>query len=106
MVLNISFKHINSNDVIKDYAREKSERFKKYFSGKIHVTWNFTKEKENNIAHCHLVGNRMDYFGETSSHDLFFSIDKVTDKIQKQLRRHKEIVKNHLHHNHVVNIRD
>ncbi len=95
MELNMSFKHIEPSDLIKTYAEEKSGRFKKYFNGKIRVTWNFTKEKQNSIAHCHLVGDHMDYFGEMTSHDLYAAVDLVADKIDKQLRKHKEIVKNH-----------
>lgn len=99
MQLNLSFKHIDSDDAVKKYATEKSMKLKKYFKGKISVTWNFTKVKQNWIAHCHLVGNHMDYFGETEAADLFSSVDLVIDKIEKQLRKHKEIVKDHLHRN-------
>ena len=97
MNLNMSFKHLVPDDSIKQYAREKSEKLKKYFRGRINVTWNFTRERNDSIAHCHLVGNHMDYFGEASTQDLFAAIDLVLDKIEKQLRKHKEIVKDHLH---------
>lgn len=103
MNLNMSFKHIVPADDVKAYATEKSEKLKKYFRGKISVTWNFTKERKDCIAHCHLVGNRMDYFGETSAPDLFSSVDLVIEKIEKQLRKHKEIVKDHLHHKNKAN---
>ncbi len=97
MILNMSFKHIEPQESVKRYATTKSEKLKKFFRGKISVTWNFTKEKQDWIAHCHLVGNRMDYFSETAAPDLYSSIDLVIDKINKQVKRHKEIVKNHLH---------
>lgn len=99
MVLNMSFKHMDPSDAIRAYTTEKSERLKKYFNGKINVTWNFSVEKLNQIAHCHLVGNNMDYFGEASTEELRASIDLALEKIEKQLRKHKEIVKDHLHRN-------
>lgn len=97
MQLNISFKQMKASDHIKDYTEKKSEKLKKYFNGRIHVTWNFSVEKEQKIAHCHLLGNHMDYFGEAQTEDMEASIDRALEKIEKQIRKHKEIVKDHLH---------
>lgn len=97
MIINLSFKQIDPTEAIKTYASEKSERLKKYFRGRITVSWNFSVRKQNHIAHCHLLGNHMDYFGEGLTQDLFASIDLAVDRIERQLRRHKEIVKNRLH---------
>jgi putative sigma-54 modulation protein len=97
MNLNISFKHIESEELIKTFIQEKSQTLKRYFDGRITVAWTLSSEKQNRIAHCHLVGNEMDYFGEGSTNDLKASIGMALDKIEKQLRKHKEIVKDHLH---------
>ena len=97
MVINMSFKHMNTSDSIREYAHEKTEKLKIYFDGKIHVTWTFNLEKTEYIAHCHLLGNRMDYFGEARCATLQESIDDSLEKIEKQIRKHKEIVKDHLH---------
>jgi putative sigma-54 modulation protein len=103
MNLNISFKHMDPTEAIKAYTHDKSGKLEKYFRGRISVSWNFSVEKQNQIAHCHLVGNNMDYFGEASTEDLYASIDMAVEKLEKQLRRHKEIVKDHLHkHGHRV----
>jgi len=99
MNLNISFKHIAPSDALKVFTEEKCETLKKYFDGKIHVTWNFTVENLSKIAHCHLVGNNMDYFGEGVTEDFHASVDLALDKIEKQIRKHKEKVKDHLHKN-------
>lgn len=93
----MSFKNIEATDSIKAFTEEKSKKLEKYFRGRITVSWNFSIERQNQIAHCHLVGNHMDYFGEASTSDLYASIDQAIEKIEKQLRKHKEIVKDHLH---------
>jgi putative sigma-54 modulation protein len=95
MTLNMSFRHMGASDALKVYTEEKSARLAKYFRGKISMTWTFTVEKQGRIAHCRLAGNRMDYFGEASTEDFHASIDQVVDRIEKQLRKHKEIVKDH-----------
>lgn len=97
MHINISFKHMDTSDALRTYTTEKCEALKKYFNGKISVTWNFAIENQDRVAHCHLVGNNMDYFGEASTADFHASIDAALEKIEKQLRKHKEIVKDHLH---------
>ena len=97
MTLNISFKHMDASDALKAYTKEKTDKLEKYFRGRIAVTWNFTIEKQNRVAHCHLVGNNMDYFGEAATEDFYASVDMAVEKIEKQLRKHKEIVKDHLH---------
>jgi ribosome-associated translation inhibitor RaiA len=41
----------------------------------------------------------MDYFGEASTEDFKASIDLTLEKIEKQIRKHKEIVKDPIHKN-------
>ena len=52
-------------------------------------------EKEERVAHCHLVGNNMNYFGEASTEDLRTSIDQALEKIEKQIKKHHDIVTSH-----------
>jgi len=97
MDLHISFRNMDTSQALQVYTREKSEKLKRYFNGRISVTWNFSVEKLSKVAHCRLVGNNMDYFGEASTEDIHASVDQALIKIEKQLRKHKEIVKDHLH---------
>ncbi len=99
MNLSVSFKHMDPSQTLKVFIEDKSSTLSKYFQGRISVTWNLTMEKQNRIAHCHLVGNSMNYFGEGETEDFKASIDVALDKIEKQIRKHKEIITNHLHKN-------
>ena len=92
MIINLIFKHMDATDAIKNYATEKSDKLKKYFDGKVHVTWNFGVEKLEQIAHLHLVGSHIDQFCESRTGDLYASIDEAIHKMERQLRKHKEIV--------------
>ena len=101
MVVNVSFKQMDSSEALRVFVTEKCETLKKYFNGRITVNWNFHMERGNYIAHVHLVGNNMDYFSEASASEVHGSVDLVMDKIEKQIRRHKEIVKDHHHRDQV-----
>ena len=97
MTIKVSFKKMRTSPAITQYAQEKSDKLKKYFSGRIAVSWNFSMEREMRIAHCHITGNHMDYFGEAETEDLRASIDLVVEKIERQIKKHKEVVKDNLH---------
>ncbi len=97
MNLQISFKNIDASDALRGYATEKSDKLKKYFDGKIDVRWTFSVGKHNFNAHCHMTGNNMDYYSDSEASDIYACVDLTVDKIEKQLRKHKEIVTNHLH---------
>jgi putative sigma-54 modulation protein len=87
---------MTASDAIKVYTEEKcGERLKRYFQGKISLNWNFSMEKDERVAHCHLVGNNMNYFGEASTEDLRTSIDQALEKIEKQIKKHHDIVTSH-----------
>lgn len=99
MEIKYAFKHMDSSDAIKHYASEKSEKLKKYFNGKILVDWNFEVDaKKHHIAHVHLVGNHIDYFGEAVTEELHNSIDQALAKVEKQIKKKKEQVKPGHHH--------
>lgn len=97
MNLQVSFKNIDSSPSLKEFIEGKSSTLKKYFDGKISVTWTIGLEHQAKIAHCHLVGNNMDYFGEGSTEEFKASVDVALEKIEKQVRKHKEIIKDHKH---------
>ena len=95
MQIDISFKHMEHSDNLKGYTTEKSEKFKKFFEGKLHVIWNLSIEHDDKIAHCHVLGRDLDFFSEATTPDFHASIDTVANKIEKQLRKQKEIVRDH-----------
>ena len=97
MNLTVAFKNIEASDHIRSFAEEKTATLKRFFDGKINVKWTFSNIKESLIAHCHLVGNHMDYFAEASNQDFRSSIEDAISKIEKQVQKHKEKVKDRLH---------
>ncbi len=97
MIINYRMKNIEVDDASKSTVHEHSEKLAKYFEGRIHITWNFELERNIYIAHCHMVGNHMDFFGEGRSDAFNTSVDLALDKIERQLKKHKEIVTDHLH---------
>lgn len=95
MKITISYKHLDSTEGIDEVTKRKSEKLKKYFDGRIELKWNFTVEKERHVAHCHLMGNHMDYFAEAVTDSIYSGIDEVVAKLERQISRKKEKIRNH-----------
>ena len=96
MQLDMVFKGIDSGNETKTFVQHKTEKLKKYFDGKFHARWNFSKQNDSCIAHLHVTGKpHMDIFGEAEHENLYSAIEEAVDKLEKQLKKHKEIIKDH-----------
>ena len=95
MQIDYVFKSFDSGTEIKTFIDDKTSKLKKYFDGKIHAKWTFTQEKAGYISHLHVMGNNIDYFGEAKNDNLLSSIEEAVERVEKQLKKHKEILKEH-----------
>ncbi|MDP2682841.1 MAG: ribosome-associated translation inhibitor RaiA [Deltaproteobacteria bacterium] len=95
MHVTVMFRHIDSSDALRNYAADKIERVKKYLIEPIEAHWVLSVEKFRHIADVTIVANGVTIKGEEQTEDLYSAIDKVMDKIEKQVRRYKEKIKNH-----------
>ncbi len=95
MHVNVTFRHIDSSDALKEYAEEKSERLARYLVEPIEVHWVLSVEKIRHMADATIVANGLSIKGQEETADLYSAIDSVLDKLEKQVRKHKEKVKNH-----------
>lgn len=101
MQLNITFRHLDPIDSLKDYVKEKVERVNKYLdrAGEAHVVLSLERHLHNADISIH-SGSWL-LRGREKSEDMYASIDLAMDKIERQLRRYKERLKNHHRHSWV-----
>ena len=93
MNVRISYKNLESTPGIDQITHRKSEKLQKYFKGKLNLDWNFSVEKQNQIAHCHLTGDSIEFFSEAKSGNLYHSIDEVISCLERQVKKQKEQVR-------------
>lgn len=95
MQLSITFRHMDASDFLKEYAREKVERVNKYLdrAGEAHVTLSLERHLHN--ADITIHSGSWVLRGREKSEDMYASIDLAMDKIERQLRRYKDKLKNH-----------
>ena len=95
MQMNITFRHIDPIDSLKNYAREKVDRVNKYLdtSTEAHVV--LSLERHLHHADIRIQSGTYILRGREKSEDMYASIDLAMDKIERQLKRYKEKLKSH-----------
>src|SRR5262245_49232068 len=97
MQFSVTFRHMEATDAIKEYAREKVERIKKYFPDPIMAHVVLTTERGyQHVADVNIqLHNGLIIKGRETTEDMYSSIDLVMDKIERQVLRYKEKIRHH-----------
>ncbi|MRR33074.1 ribosome-associated translation inhibitor RaiA [bacterium] len=95
MQITTTFRHIESSEALKSYAGEKLERVQKYIDEPIVAQVFLTVEKIRHIAEVTITAKGITIKASEETNDMYAAIDAVVDKIERQLRRYKERIKEH-----------
>ncbi len=95
MQLNISGHHLNITDAIKHHSEEKLAKIKHHFDHVININMILGIEKDSQIAEATLHVSGADLFAKAESGDMYASIDQMVNKLDAQIRRHKEKLNDH-----------
>lgn len=95
MKFNIHGKKIDVTEAIKSYIEEKIGRLDKYFENPDNVTATalIKLRGKDQVVEVTINANKFILRGEESHKDLYASIDKVSDKIERQIRKNKTRLK-------------
>ena len=95
MKFNIHGKKIDVTDSIKSYIEEKIGRLDKYFENPDNVTATalIKLRGKDQVVEVTINANKFILRGEEAHKDLYASIDKVSDKIERQIRKNKTRLK-------------
>lgn len=97
MQLSVTFRQMEATDALKDYARERMERIKKYFPDPIavHVVMSTERGYKHRVDVTMQLHNGLTVAGREASDSMFSSIDLVIAKIESQVRRYKDKLRTH-----------
>ncbi|MBA2849636.1 ribosome-associated translation inhibitor RaiA [Thermosulfuriphilus ammonigenes] len=95
MQINVTFRRLDPSQGLKDYAVKRLSKLAKYFGGPTEVNVILTTEKFRQIAEVVITGNGLNLSGKEETNDMYSAIDLVVDKMERQLRRHREKIKSH-----------
>lgn len=98
MQIVVSGKNIHLSQALKDYAEKKLATIKKYFDHIIEVDVNLSADdvrdpERSKVCEVTVWANGVVIRGKKASEDLYASIDMVADKIERQVKKFKEKLK-------------
>lgn len=98
MQINLTGHHVEITDSLRQYVNEKIGRLDKHFEkvSNTHVILSVENVRQKAEATVNMSGNNI--FAEATADDMYASIDALADKLDRQVKKHKEKLKNHLHH--------
>lgn len=95
MQITTTFRHMESSEALKTYAQEKLEKVQKYIDEPVVAQVFLTVEKIRHIAEVTITAKGITIKAAEETNDMYAAIDATVDKIERQLRRYKERIKEH-----------
>ena len=97
MQLSITGHHLDITDSIRHYVTDKIEKLERHYDNitNVHVVLTVEKKSQRAEATMHLSGAEV--FADADCEDLYAAIDKLSDKLDRQIIKHKEKQSDHRH---------
>ena len=95
MNVTVTFRHMPTSETLRAHAEQRAAKFMKYLRDPIDIHLVLSIEKIRQIAELNVQAKNFSSHALEESQDMYSSIDKVMGKMEEQLRRHKERIKDH-----------
>lgn len=86
MNISITFRQMDATDAVKGYATEKVAKLQKFLRQPLHGSVTLSCQKTLHLAEVDVHAGGQHYHAHESSEDMYASIDKVIDKVERQIR--------------------
>jgi putative sigma-54 modulation protein len=83
------------SEKLKEYSHDKLARLEKYLDAVIDAEVVLTVEKFRHRAEIRIVRDGLKIKAEEETEDMYAALDMVVDKLEKQIKRHREKLKTH-----------
>lgn len=95
MNLTVTGHHLDITDSLRNYVSTKMDRLERHSDdiNDIHVILSVEKQRQQAEATVNVKGTQL--FADTIEEDMYAAIDLLTDKLDRQLIKHKEKLKDH-----------
>ncbi len=94
MDITVTFRHVDSTESLRAYAEEKISKLDKYFDYPVDAHIVLAVEKFRRMADVTLNVNGTVIKAVEETEDMYSAIDQVIDKLEKQVKRFREKIKN------------
>ncbi len=95
MNLNLTGQHLEITPAIRAYVMTKLERINRHFDHVIDVSVVMSVDKLRQKAEANVHVRGRDIHAESVDSDMYAAIDSLADKLDRQVLKHKELLKDH-----------
>jgi putative sigma-54 modulation protein len=95
MEVNVTFRHIEATDALRQHAESRVQRLAKYLRRPIDAHVILSVVKRRHVAEIVLNGDRRKLNATEETSDLYSAIDAATDKLEQRVRKHQGKLKSH-----------
>ena len=90
MQISVSGQHLELTDSLRDYVTTKLSKLERHFDKvtNVHAVLSVEKLRQKAEATVHING--ADLFAEAEDENMYAAIDSLTDKLDRQVKKHKE----------------
>lgn len=89
MNIAITFRQLEASEPVKQYASEKVAKLQKFLRKPLSAQVTLSLDKLHHVADMHVHSGGEHFHGSERSEDMYASIDKVIDKLDRQIRGSK-----------------
>lgn len=95
MNINVTFRHRDSDEKLRDYVEQKIMRLGKYFHRPTESSVVFSSEKFRHRAEITIMADQSKFTGRETAQDAMSAFDLCLDKVEIQARRYRDRMKRH-----------
>ncbi len=95
MQIDVTGQHLDVTPALRDYITGKLERLERHFDKVTHVHAVLSVEKLRQKAEATINVNGASLHANAENEDMYAAIDALVDKLDRQIKKHKEKITNH-----------
>jgi putative sigma-54 modulation protein len=95
MQIDVTGHHIDLTQPLSDYVNSKFERLVRHFDKVTNVHVVLSVEKLRHMAEATISLSGANLFANSEQDDMYAAIDSLVDKLDRQIKKHKEKLTNH-----------
>lgn len=101
MQISTTFRHMEASPAVKDYAEERLDKIRKYFQRELlsaHATFSVERNHNHTAEFALTLPNGIVLQARETTEDMYSSVDLAAARIERQVRKWKEKIRNHKPH--------
>jgi putative sigma-54 modulation protein len=95
MKISLTFRNTEGESWQKEYVDERLNKLKKYIDRPVDMHVILSVEKFRNVAEVNMIADGLNINAKEEAKDMHLAIDNAIEKIERQLKKHKEKMRGH-----------